>query len=122
MTNQTKHTPAPWGAHLPESNKSFFIFNKREINNPASVKHIAAFSIHGDFELLEEDKANAQLIAAAPELLDKYMELEISEVKARTNNEDTLTADALADLLEWQCGYGVETELPEEGECEPAAI
>ncbi len=66
MTN--KHTPAPWGFDISKTGKSFVVFQQNE--NPTLVKHIAGFKLNGDFNMLNEDYANAQLIAAAPELLE----------------------------------------------------
>lgn len=41
-------------------------------------------------------------------------ELEIIEVVAHNNNEETLVADALADLLDLTCNYGVKTRVEQE--------
>lgn len=42
-----------------------------------------------------------------------FAELCVSRVKALTGNEDTLMADALADLCGWECGAYVKTEMTE---------
>jgi hypothetical protein len=72
MTNQTQHTPAPW----------FVVFETKIMSNPKPKED--NYSSHfiadlpcdygydpktGTSELLPEIKANARLIAAAPELL-----------------------------------------------------
>lgn len=62
---EMKHTPGPWqildGAILCDKVNQYGNF------------HIASFS-RGDEQITDEDKANAKLIAAAPELL-KALEL-----------------------------------------------
>lgn len=62
MANETKHTPGPWEAHNGE-------VTTRQING-RSYRRIAAIQDYGVGCLPEVDKANARLIAAAPDLLD----------------------------------------------------
>lgn len=85
--------------------------------------------VWGGSKLLVEYDIQTSSLFGAHQMENKYLvvceiaglddglaELRIIKVTARTNNEETLTADALADALKWECGSGVETEMPEENE------
>jgi len=66
--SMTKHTPVPWRKAVSESDRPAMM-SEIEIVAPGSVKEscrpIARLSLQGT-----ETKANARLIAAAPELLE----------------------------------------------------
>jgi hypothetical protein len=66
--NETKHTPGPW--EVDEDDRPGMSYNRQIIakaNNPAGYGTVC-FMAHGWDG--GQDKANARLIAAAPELLE----------------------------------------------------
>ena len=63
--NETKHTPGPWGLHAGDPCLVIAIKPYREISSMETDQPIAS----------KEDRANARLIAAAPELLAALKEI-----------------------------------------------
>jgi hypothetical protein len=65
MMGAAKHTPAPWAVNHIDGEK-FRIVDSRDLDQ---LSFIATVHFHDDEE--GETKANARLIAAAPELLNR---------------------------------------------------
>ena len=86
--SETKHTPGPWGLPgnlLQGGNKRFRRFQARDSNgHEICIKEFYGYSIP-QF-VIEENLANAHLIAAAPELL-KAVEWLVSEFPNMTDEE-----------------------------------
>jgi hypothetical protein len=61
MAEQAKHTPGPWGVFFDEDANQFQVFQNEGRGYGRMLVRVVG--VHGMF------KANAQLIAAAPELL-----------------------------------------------------
>lgn len=72
--NKTKHTPGPWKVEGPNLNRKdsfvFSIYSGTEVK-PKWIADISFYSDHGT----PQEKANAKLIAAAPELLEALQSL-----------------------------------------------
>jgi len=67
----TKHTPAPWTYHISDNCQSEF-----EIHGDCcQIGTVERWDGDDDEEVMAEAEANAQLIAAAPELFDALREL-----------------------------------------------
>lgn len=106
----TKHTPGPW-EQRPISNQSLVIV-KTDSTKPEDwradhkgcgyVAEIKWERVHG--KLTEQDKANAQLIAAAPELLKAA--ILCRDIADRCNN--AMLPDHIQELLK-----SIETALTE---------
>jgi len=73
---ETKHTPGPWFATRAE--RYFYIFSEKQPNAaiPDFFAEIRAFE-----KDIEKSEANARLIAAAPDLLEKC-EIALSYIEA----------------------------------------
>lgn len=67
MTKEIKHTPAPW--HVGDTNKNFDAI----VYGADSLCIANCTKVRG--RSIEEEDANAQLIAAAPELLEALKSL-----------------------------------------------
>ena len=68
---KTKHTPAPWKIGRGGPNPKDPVFWRTDVLNSSSTIRIARVSGVGE----ETSKANARLIAAAPDLLEACREL-----------------------------------------------
>ena len=67
----TKHTPAPWTYHISDNCQSEF-----EIHGDCcQIGTVERWNGDNDEEVMAEAEANAQLIAAAPDLLEALDEL-----------------------------------------------
>jgi hypothetical protein len=90
-----KHTPGPWRAdstHVRTAINSIATANNQR-------KHIAMINItkNPEYEItIEEHEANANLIAAAPDLLGLLMELQDIVFLTRNNELHTLMEAAIA--------------------------
>lgn len=82
INNQTKYTPAPW--HVGDTNKNFdaMVYGKDGLMIANCTK------VRG--RSIEEEDANAQLIAAAPELLEALKKIVKCEIN-RMNDLETLS-------------------------------
>lgn len=72
MEQKTKHTPGLWG--LTREDIGFSIRSHHNAQNGYSSEHICEMNNYRE-DRLQERKANAHLIAAAPEMLEALKEL-----------------------------------------------
>ena len=82
MTNENKHTPAPWKVFCtrPGSNNNDYTLEKPS-NKKGYYKHVNISA--------EEREANAHLIAAAPELLE-VLEQTFEDLKNGSYDENNV--------------------------------
>jgi len=92
MPTETKHTPGPWSRNIAPATKYPTIFAGRNT-------HVACLVTEGRGLTPEQVEANADLIARAPELLERAQQLEA----------DLAAAHAVLD------GLGVVNETHEDG-------
>ena len=67
MKTKTTHTPGPWKVEIGVYDKDYYIHSE----NPRNGSLVAQCTTTGDVDGYHEAYANANLIAAAPELLNQ---------------------------------------------------
>ncbi len=76
---ETKHTPGPWEEHGENIYNEILIGLEGKRNNSGKIAHVG-FGICGYAE--PEWRANAKLIAAAPELLETLLQVQKNYLEA----------------------------------------
>lgn len=85
MSNQVKHTPGPWGTATVLAEKGEIL--KIRVSADDGKTGYQYTGIADVFSLDDEGKANAKLIAAAPELLEAAIEI----IKGAQNSDGTIS-------------------------------
>ncbi len=92
-----KHTSAPWAINDIESvNPDLTIYAVRDLILGNSNKGIELCEVNWHRNRLEECKANAQLIAAAPELLEALEHLVFTATKLFEDNSPIAPSDTIS--------------------------
>ena len=94
----SKHTPAEWSV-IPQGDGSLLVARRFETGkqmNPLGLRLIAHVLTRGNS--IEQDKANARLIAAAPDLLEALQA--VLKAVRRTASTPTTVAEAERQLDE----------------------
>lgn len=74
--SEVKHTPGPWAVMPEESDKPYVRIRGTQLGERFKVANVLMPDYEGAQELeIEETRANAHLIAAAPELLEALRDL-----------------------------------------------
>ena len=94
----SKHTAGPWTL-VPQSNGASMVAHEYETGkqmNPKGLRLISMMLARRDS--LQEDEANARLIAAAPDLLEALRD--IAAVSSDPGNRDMTFSEAVAHMTE----------------------
>ena len=76
----TKHTPGPWAMLSEETDKPYIRIRGTKLGERHKIANVLTPVYDGSLEReTEETRANARLIAAAPELLEALQELLAAE-------------------------------------------